>query len=88
MCFCCNGAGHFTRECPKFLEEQKSARVASSAGINVVEINFVVSSSNSWIGDSGGALIFVQMCRCSKEVEDRQRVKCSSSLAMARWERL
>ena len=58
-------------EFPKFLEEQKSVRVASSAGINVVEINFVVSSSNSWIVDSGaGAHICsnVQMLKRSRKL--------------------
>jgi gag-polypeptide of LTR copia-type/GAG-pre-integrase domain/Zinc knuckle len=51
VCFHCNDKGHFKRECPKFLEEQKAR--PSASGIYVVEINFVISSSNSWVIDSG-----------------------------------
>jgi gag-polypeptide of LTR copia-type/GAG-pre-integrase domain len=49
--FHCNGKSHFKRECPKFLEEQKAG--SSTSGIHVVEINFIFSSSNSWVVDSG-----------------------------------
>jgi gag-polypeptide of LTR copia-type len=51
VCFHCNGKSHFKRECLKFLEEQKMG--PSTSGIHVVEINFVISSSNSWVVDSG-----------------------------------
>ena len=53
VCFHCNGKGHFKRECPTFLEEQRVASVANASGINVIEFNFAISSSNSWIVDSG-----------------------------------
>ena len=53
VCFHCNGKGHFKRDCQKFLAEQKTARVASSSGIHVIEINHTNTFSNSWIVDSG-----------------------------------
>jgi hypothetical protein len=61
MCFHYNDKGHLRRECPKFLEEQKAG--PSTLGIYVVEINFTISSFNSWVMDSELLLIFVQVCR-------------------------
>jgi hypothetical protein len=42
------------RNCKKYLEEQKKKKkiVTSASGINVIEINIVVSSSDSWVFDT------------------------------------
>jgi hypothetical protein len=50
--------GHWFRNCKKYLEEQKKKKGSetSTSGINVIEINIVVSSSDSWIFDTGSMI--------------------------------
>lgn len=51
-CFYCNNAGHWKRNCPKYLEDKKNGNVpTTSAGIFVIEIN--MSTSTSWVLDTG-----------------------------------
>jgi hypothetical protein len=42
----------------KYLEEQKKKKGSetSTSGINVIEINFAVSSSDSWVFDTGSMI--------------------------------
>jgi hypothetical protein len=49
-CFHCHKKGHWFRNCKKDLEEQKKKKGSenSASGINVIEINIVASSSDSW----------------------------------------
>jgi hypothetical protein len=56
-CFHCHKKGHWFRNCKKYLEEQKKKGTKTSTlGINVVEINIVVSSSDSWVFDTGSMI--------------------------------
>ena len=52
VCFHCNEAGHWKRNCPLYLEEiKKNGSKASTSGIFVIEIN--LSISTSWVLDTG-----------------------------------
>jgi hypothetical protein len=52
-CFHCHKKGHWFRNGKKYLEEQKKKGSETSAsGINIIEINIAVSSSDSWVFDT------------------------------------
>jgi hypothetical protein len=53
-CFHYNKKGHLLRHCKKYLEDQKKKKGSetSASGINVIEINIAVSSSDSWAFDT------------------------------------
>jgi uncharacterized protein YjaZ len=57
-CFHCHKKGYWFRNCKKYLEEQKKNKGSetSASGINVIEINIAVSSSNSWVFDTGSLI--------------------------------
>jgi 2-keto-4-pentenoate hydratase/2-oxohepta-3-ene-1,7-dioic acid hydratase in catechol pathway len=61
VCFHYNDKDHFKRECPKFLEEEKT--VPSTSSIYIIEINFAIPSSNSWVMELEVVIIFAQMFR-------------------------
>jgi hypothetical protein len=50
--------GHWFRNCKKYLEEQKKEKGSetSASGINVIEIYIAVSSSDSWVFDTGSMI--------------------------------
>jgi hypothetical protein len=75
VCFHYNGKGHFKRECLMFLEEQKAK--PSTSDICIVKINFVVSSLNSWVVDSGaGAHIYSNILKRSRRLaKDEMQLK-------------
>jgi hypothetical protein len=53
-CFHYHKKGHWFRNYKKYLEEQKKKKGSetSTSGINVIEINIAVSSSDSWVFDT------------------------------------
>jgi hypothetical protein len=56
-CFHCHKKGHWFRNCKKYLEVQKKkGSGTSTSGINVIEINIALSSSDSWIFDIGSMI--------------------------------
>jgi hypothetical protein len=57
-CFHCHRKGHWFRNCKKYLKEQKKKKGSetSTSGINVIEINIAVSSSDSWVFDTGSMI--------------------------------
>jgi hypothetical protein len=57
-CFHCHKNGHWFRNCKKYLDEQKKKKGSetSASGINVIEINIAVSSSDSWVFDTGSMI--------------------------------
>jgi hypothetical protein len=56
-CFHCHKKGHWFRNCEKYSEEQKKkGSETSTSGINVIEINIAVSSSDSWVFDIGSMI--------------------------------
>jgi hypothetical protein len=60
-CFHYYKKGHWFKNCKKYLEEQKKKGSETSAsGINIIEINITVSSSDSWIFDIG---LMIHTCK-------------------------
>jgi uncharacterized protein YjaZ len=60
-CFHYYKKGHWFKNCKKYLEEQKKKGSETSAsGINIIEINITVSSSDSWIFDTG---LMIHTCK-------------------------
>jgi hypothetical protein len=56
-CFHYHKKGHWFRNCKKYLKEQKKKGSETSAsGINVIEINIAVSSSDLWVFDTGSMI--------------------------------
>jgi hypothetical protein len=57
-CFHCHKKGHWFRNCQKYFEEQKKKKGSetSTSGINVIEINIAISSSDSWVFDTGSMI--------------------------------
>jgi hypothetical protein len=53
-CFHYHKKGHWFRNCKKYLDEQKKKKESetSASGINIIEINIAVSSSDSWVFDT------------------------------------
>jgi hypothetical protein len=56
-CFHCHKKGHWFKNCKKYMEEQKKKGSETSAlVINVIEINIAVSSTDSWVFDTGSMI--------------------------------
>jgi hypothetical protein len=57
-CFHRHKKGHWFMNCKKYLKEQnkKKGSETSTSGINVIEINIAVSSSDSWVLDTGSMI--------------------------------
>jgi hypothetical protein len=57
-CFHCHKKGHWLRNCKKYLKEQKKKKGSEifALGINDIEINIAVSSSESWVFDTGSMI--------------------------------
>jgi hypothetical protein len=57
-CFHCHKKGHWFRNYKKYLEEQKKKKGSetSASGINGIEINIAISSSDSWVFDTGSMI--------------------------------
>jgi hypothetical protein len=49
---------HWSRNCKKYLEEEKKKKGSetSTSGINVIEMNIALSSSESWVFDTGSMI--------------------------------
>jgi hypothetical protein len=49
-CFHCHKKRHWFKNYKKYLEEQKKKNISetSTSGINIIEINIAISSSDSW----------------------------------------
>jgi hypothetical protein len=57
-CFHYHKKGHWFRNCKKYFEEQKEKKGSETSvfGINVIEINIAVSSSDSWVFNTGSMI--------------------------------
>jgi hypothetical protein len=57
-CFHYHKKGHWFNNCKKYLEEKKKKKGSetSASGINVIKINIAVSSSDSWVFDTGSMI--------------------------------
>ena len=56
-CFHCHAKGHWSRNCKKYLEDKKKKGGSTSAsGIYLTEINIAISSSDSWVFDTGSMI--------------------------------
>ena len=54
-----------SRNCKNYLEEKKKKKGSetSTSGINVIEINIALSSSESWVFDTGSMIHTCKSCR-------------------------
>ena len=73
-CFHCKGKGHRSRNCKKYLEDLKNKKGSetSASGMNVInitEINIAMSSSESWVFDTGS------MIHTCKSLQGLQRTR-------------
>jgi hypothetical protein len=57
-CFRYHKKGHWFRNCKKYLEEHKKKKGSKTftSCINVIEINITISSSDSWVFDTGSMI--------------------------------
>jgi exonuclease III len=57
-CFHFHRKGHWLRNFKKYLEDQKkeNGNETSTSGINIIEINIAVSSSDSWVFNTGSMI--------------------------------
>jgi hypothetical protein len=57
-CFHCHKKGHWFRNYKKYLGEQKKKKGSetSALGINVIEINIAICSSDSWVFHTGSMI--------------------------------
>jgi hypothetical protein len=70
-CFHYQKKGHWFRNCKKYLEEHKKKGSETSAlGINVIEINIAVSSSDSWVFDTRS---MIYICKSLQELRLTRR---------------
>ena len=73
-CFHCKGKGHWSRNYKKYLEDlkKKKGSETSASGMNVInitEINIAMSSSESWVFDTGS------MIHTCKSLQGLQRTR-------------
>jgi hypothetical protein len=71
-CFHCHEKGHWSRNCKKYLEEKKKKKGSetSTSGINVIEINIALSSSESWVFDTGS---MIHTCKSLQGLSETRR---------------
>jgi hypothetical protein len=72
-CFHYHKKGHWYRNYKKYLEEQKKKKGSetSTSGINVIEINIAVSSSDSWVFDTG---LMIHACKSLQGLSPTRRL--------------
>jgi hypothetical protein len=73
-CFHCHEKGHWFRNCKKYLEEKKKKKGSetSTSGINVIEINIALSSSESWVFDTGS---MIHTCKSLQSLSETRRLQ-------------
>jgi hypothetical protein len=72
-CFHCHEKGHWSRNCKKYLEEKKKKKKGSetsTSGINDIEINIALSSSESWVFDTGS---MIHTCKSLQGLSETRR---------------
>ena len=53
-CFYCKGAGHWKRNCPKYLADKKDGKVNKGiCDIHVIDVYLTNSHSSAWVFDTG-----------------------------------
>ena len=56
-CYHCKGRGHWSRNCKKYLEDKKKkGGSTSTSGIYLTKINIAISSSDSWVFNTGSMI--------------------------------
>ncbi len=73
-CFHCNVDGHWKRNCPSYLESLKNKKDTLSEGmldLLVIETNLTVSSTSSWVIDSGSS---AHLCTTMQGLKESRRL--------------
>ena len=70
-CFHYKGKGHWSRNCKKYLEDKKKkGSETSTSGMNVIEINIALSSSESWAFNTGS---MIHTCKSLQGLSNTRR---------------
>src|SRR6266699_1755735 len=72
-CFYCKGAGHWKRNCPKYLADRKAGRVNKGiCDIHVVDVYLTSTRSSNWVFDIGSV---ANICNSKQELQNRRALR-------------
>jgi len=72
-CFYCKGAGHWKRNCPKYLADRKAGRVNKGiCDIHVVDVYLTSTRSSNWVFDTGSV---ANICNSKQELQNRRALR-------------
>src|SRR5215216_6524324 len=72
-CFYCKGAGHWKRNCPKYLADLKNGNIKKKGifDIHVIDVYLTSNRSSAWVFDTGSV---AHICNSKQELRNKQRL--------------
>ena len=71
-CFYCKGTGHWKRNCPKYLADNKDGKVNKGIfDIHNINVYFTSVRSNPWVFDTGSV---AQISNSEQELQNKHRL--------------
>jgi len=72
-CFYCKGAGHWKRNCPKYLADLKNGNIKKKGifDIHVIDVYLTSNRSSAWVFDTGSV---AHICNSKQELRNKRRL--------------
>src|SRR5215216_5022953 len=72
-CFYCKGAGHWKRNCPKYLADLKNGNIKKKGifDIHVIVVYLTSNRSSAWVFDTGSV---AHICNSKQELRNKRRL--------------